>query len=212
MLSTTMSGDTTTTGGDKFCSTVYVCECGYSTINKSNSNKHLKTNKCSERKITKKKVSFFINDDKILSLINPPEKTTLYEETDLEPAFSGESYISSVSHLSDRTDNSITIRPCNETPGLIYYAYDKSYAKRAIIDVAELLSQEELRDYYSNMFRDPDVISIYTHDIGKIEPMVKDSLRRLGMMDNNHVIHGIDSIRKFIDCVAECNISMCKLR
>jgi hypothetical protein len=187
---------------DKFCTTLYVCECGYSTINKSNANKHVKTNKCSEKKISKKKVQFLIDDDKILSLIKDPEKTTIDDE--LETCISGESRLSDVTNESPDM-----IHRCSAIPGLICYVYDKSYAKRAIIEVANMQPHSEIHEYYSDMFRDPDIISIYTHDIKNIGSMVKDSMRKINIMDNDHVIHGTDSIRKFIDCVAECNISLC---
>jgi hypothetical protein len=190
---------------DKFCTTLYVCDCGYSTINKSNANKHIKTNKCSEKKISKKKVQFLVDDGKILSLIKDPENTTVDDE--LEPSFSGDSRLSDIAN-----DSPDMIHQCSATPGLICYVYDKSYAKRALIEVADMQPQGEIYGYYSDMFRDPDVISIYAHDIKKIEAVVKDSMRKMNMMKNDHVIHDTDSVRKFIDCVAECNMSLCGLR
>ena len=186
---------------DTFCSTLYVCECGYSTINKSNANKHVKTNKCAERTISKKKINFKINDDQILSFVKDPNRSEGI--MDLEPCSSGESNLSDVSESTDviKEEQSCDI------PGMICYMYDKTYAKRAFICTVAMGKKNTMHDYYKNLFRDPDVVSIYTPDIREIAIFVKDAMRKNNMMDDEHAIHGPESIRKFVEYVSDYNMS-----
>ncbi len=186
---------------DSFSAISYVCECGYTTINKSNANKHAKTNRCNEKKISKAKVIFRINDDNVLRLVTDTVSPCI------ESCTSWESCISNLSVLSDETDT-VKIERIDDNAGLIHYVYDKNYDKRASLDTSCISSKDELYEHYSNIYRDPEVISVFTSDIRGVVTFVKDIMIKNNMMDREHVIHGPDSIRKFVECVSDYNISL----
>jgi len=183
-----------------FSAVSYVCECGYTTINKSNANKHTKTNKCNEKKISKAKMIFRINDENVLSLVTDTVSPCM------ESCTSWESCISNLSVLSDETDTIKIER--NGNPGLIHYVYDKNHDKRASLDTSYISSKDELYEHYNNIHRDPEVISIFTPDITNVVSFVKDIMRKNNMMDREYVIHGPDTIRLFVECVSDYNISL----
>jgi hypothetical protein len=207
---------------DKFSAITYVCECGYSTINKSNANKHVKTNKCSEKKIVKKKINFVINDDKILSLVTNSSTHCMSDDIstgngyddistgngydDIRSCASGEScttYMSNVSHCSEL----IKVEGYG-TPGLIHYVYDKTHSKRGLICTTPIIFKNAIHEYYKNLFRDPDITTIFTPDTRNVVTFVRGMLLKDNMIDNEYVIHCIDSIKKFTEYVTAYNISL----
>lgn len=184
----------------RFSAISYVCECGYTTLNKSNSNKHSKTQKCSDKKISQSKMRFRVNDENVMSLVTDAVSPCL------ESCTSWESCISNLSVLSDET-NTIRLER-NDSPGLIHYVYDKNHDKRALFDTSSVSSKDELYEHYNNIYKDPEVISVFTPDITNVVSFVKDIMRKNNMMDREYVIHGPDTIRKFVDYVSDYNISL----
>ena len=182
-----------------FCSTLYACDCGYSTINKSNANKHVKTNKCLEKKISKKKINFTINDEKILNLVAGSKNTEI--DVDLESCSSAESNLSIIS------DSAEVIKQSRDIPGMVCYVYDKTYANRATIRTTTVCDTNEIYSLYKNVFRDPGIISIYVPDIKNIDTFVKNELNKNNMLDNDYVIHGMEAIIKFSECVSQYSVS-----
>ena len=191
----------------------YVCECGYSTINKSNANKHLKTNKCSEKKLCKQKLSFKINDENVLSLVTDFVQPNINDDSmSLEKSLSGNSILSSCQSTNSLpTESDTEYKEYNApgcAPGLIHYAYDKSHAKRALLGITPMGSQDEVYEHYNYVFKDPDIITIFTPNIKNIEAFVKNTMRKYNMMDREHIIHGPGCIRRFTECVLDYNVSL----
>lgn len=188
----------------RFSAISYVCECGYTTINKSNANKHAKTHKCSDKKISKSKMRFRVNDENVMSLVTDTGSPCIDSCTSWETCISSLSIVSEGNSASEI--NSVSNR--DVSPGLIHYIYDKTHDKRASLDTSCISSKDDLYEHYTNVHRDPEVISIFTPDITNVTPFIKDIMRKNNIMDREHVIHGPETIKLFVDCVSDYNISL----
>jgi hypothetical protein len=162
-------------------------------------------------------MNFVVDDGKLETLFKESARDT-YDDMLIEPCPSGESSVSTDSNVSNISMTDVLTLNIMSTvghptfphniPGLIHYVYDKDYAKLALINTTEIISKHEIYEYYKNIFREPDIISIYTPDRTNIDTYIKKHMEKSGLMDKGYVIHGQDSMRNFIDYTSDYNINL----
>jgi hypothetical protein len=174
--------------GETFNSTLYKCsECHYSTMNRSNFNKHQKTNKCLGSKLIKKQLKFIIKDNQIAELFD----NDCGDDDTLESAGSGSS-------TSSYKSDDVVIKTKNEyVSGSIHYIFNNVHPKMAIITMTKT-NEPNTYDFYKDIFQEPVIISVYTPDITDVESFVRSDMRTANLVDKDYIMHSEKSISSFI--------------
>jgi hypothetical protein len=192
-----------------FHTILYTCECGYNTIDKSNSNKHSKTEKCKKHKIVKKKVEVIPYGPEIQQVVQDFENLKQDYEELVSNSSSGSIHLE-IEERSIRLKNEMEKleREKKYIPGIVYYVTDGEFPRTALIGVDTNTDIKNLHNVFTSTYENPSAVYLFTRDIRAIVEFIINKLDDDGLKTrgpSNRVIHCGDSVTKFIRYVTMYN-------
>lgn len=193
-----------------FHTILYTCECGYNTIDKSNSNKHSKTEKCKDHKIHKKKVEVIPYGPEIQQVVQDFENLKHDYEELVSNSSSGSIQLE-IEERSIRLKNEMEKleREKKYIPGVVYYVTDGEFPRTALIGVDTNTDIKNLHNVFTTTYETPNTVCLFTRDTRYIVEFVINKLHDDGLKtsgSSNRVIHCGDTITKFIQYVKLYNM------